>query len=529
MKNFKFFSTVLLATVFFSFGACKGDEDVDMPTAYYDMGTMQLSFEAASYPLDFISDYSWSAEIKNGSTNSNWVSLSKTNGVKGENSITIFTDENNGKERRATLIITMKNEVWQYEIIQMACHIINNEKPGGFEALIKSLGMTEAYHLKLTGNYIGEDIRYLRYMMGRTANSTSTGGQLNSIDMSDMNILEGGGYYISNHEYDYAFSDGSGWSRSGTLYVQTRNTHDNVIGDYMFMGCNISSITLPANITRIGDWAFFNTKGWYGMNIDIPSTVTSIGSSAFDMSNIESIDIPSSVTSIGRDAFAYCNKLKDVKLSENLKTIPGGCFEKCDKIERLTIPNSVETIGSYAFSKCGSLKDVNLPKNLKTIGSGAFSDCRQLTSITIPNSVTSIESSAFSGCSSLTSITIPNSVTSIERSVFSYCAGLTSITIPNNVTSIGDGAFMSCKQLTKVIIPINVKTIGRAAFWNCIGLTEIYVKGNIPPEVTHSVSDDSSTFEGVVKSLCTIYVPKGSKSAYQSANGWKDFTNIIEE
>jgi hypothetical protein len=44
---------------------------------------------------------------------------------------------------------------------------------------------------------------------------------------------------------------------------------------------------------------------------------------------------------------------------------------------------------------------------------------------------------------------------------------------------------------------------------------------NTPQEI------DSSIFGYVDKSTCVLYVPAGSISDYQSADGWKDFTNIL--
>ena len=38
-----------------------------------------------------------------------------------------------------------------------------------------------------------------------------------------------------------------------------------------------------------------------------------------------------------------------------------------------------------------------------------------------------------------------------------------------------------------------------------------------------------SVFENVDKSNCTLFVPFGCKSAYETADGWKDFQNIVEE
>jgi len=39
----------------------------------------------------------------------------------------------------------------------------------------------------------------------------------------------------------------------------------------------------------------------------------------------------------------------------------------------------------------------------------------------------------------------------------------------------------------------------------------------------------SSSFNGMNKASCKLYVPKGTFAAYKSAAGWSNFTNIIEE
>jgi hypothetical protein len=39
----------------------------------------------------------------------------------------------------------------------------------------------------------------------------------------------------------------------------------------------------------------------------------------------------------------------------------------------------------------------------------------------------------------------------------------------------------------------------------------------------------SSAFSGVSVATCRVYVPKGAIAAYQAANGWKEFANILEE
>jgi len=57
----------------------------------------------------------------------------------------------------------------------------------------------------------------------------------------------------------------------------------------------------------------------------------------------------------------------------------------------------------------------------------------------------------------------------------------------------------------------------------CTKLGEIHSKNAIPPIA------DSYSFDAVEIATCKLFVPKGSLSAYRIADGWSDFTNIIEE
>ena len=221
----------------------------------------------------------------------------------------------------------------------------------------------------------------------------------------------------------------------------------------------------------------------YSGSLTIPSTVTYNGTTY-------------SVTSIGMSAFADCSSLTSI-----------------------TIPNSVTNIGDWAFEDCSSLTSITIPESVTSIGDGAFFYCSSLTSITIPNSVTSIGDAAFAYCSSLTSITIPNSVTSIGSSAFAYCKDLTSITIPESVTSIGNSAFKGCSGLTSITIPNSVTSIEIYAFYDCSSLTSIKSLAEVPPTLGTKAFYNVST-------QIPVYVPCSSVSAYQSAEGWKDFTNI---
>ena len=276
---------------------------------------------------------------------------------------------------------------------------------------------------------------------------------------------------------------------------------------------------IPNSVSSIGSYAFYDC--YILKSIDIPNSVTSIGDNAFrNCISLTSIDIPNSVTSIGSWAFNFCTHLTSINIPNSVTSIGDNAFSSCSNLTSIDIPNSVTSIGSSTFFYCTSLTSIDIPNSVTSIGDDAFRNCTSLTSIDIPNSVMSIGSSAFSGCTSLTSIDIPNSVTSIGSSAFSGCTSLTSINIPNSVTSIGYYAFSGCTSLTSIDIPNSVTSIGSYAFQNCSRLTKVRVEKTTP------IAIKSSTFS--IRANATLYVPKGSKAAYQAADYWKEFKEIVE-
>ena len=294
-----------------------------------------------------------------------------------------------------------------------------------------------------------------------------------------------------------------------------------ICGMAFYNNKKLTNITLANSIKTIGSEAFYYCSGL--TSVTIGNSVTTIGSCAFDScSGLTSIEIPNSVTSIGEYAFSGCSGLTSVTIPNSVTSIGERAFQRCSGLASIEIPNSVTSIGEGAFAGCHGLTSVTIPNSVTSIGNRAFSGCSGLTSIEIPNSVTSIGVNAFYNCSGLTSVTIGNSVTTIGSSAFDSCSGLTSIEIPNSVTSIGYYAFSGCSGLTSITIPNSVTSIGDRAFDDCTGLKEIYVKADTPP------SAYSYTFSGVPTASATLYVPIGTKAAYQVADGWKKFGNIVE-
>ena len=215
------------------------------------------------------------------------------------------------------------------------------------------------------------------------------------------------------------------------------------IGNEAFWSCtSLTSITIPESVTSIGDWAFADCRSLIDIEVGAGNVnYTDVNGVLFNKEKTvlhtypagkigNEYNIPDSVTSIGTSAFQSCTSLTSI-----------------------TIPNSVTSIGRSAFNNCHSLTSITIPNSVTSIGIYAFFRCSSLTSITIPDSVTSIGTSAFQSCTSLTSITIPNSVTSIGAGAFLECSSLTSITIWGDAPSFGRWAFSGISPDAVIIYP----------------------------------------------------------------------------
>ena len=178
---------------------------------------------------------------------------------------------------------------------------------------------------------------------------------------------------------------------------------------------------------------------------------------------------------------------------------------------------SVTSIGLDAFSGCWGLNTITIPNSVTKIGRFAFSGCRGLTTVTIPNSVTEIGQGVFCGCTGLTSVTIPESVTSIGNSAFYGCSALKNVRLGDGITAIGDWAFSGCSSIDYFLFGRSTETIGKEAFSDCTAMTHLISRAPMPPTCDDQALDDINKWN------CTLEVPVGSLTAYQTAPQWKEF------
>ena len=336
------------------------------------------------------------------------------------------------------------------------------------------------------------------------------------------------------------------------------------IGKRAFYECySLRSVKLPNSITSIGDDAFQNCNVLD--TISIPSNIKSIGYNAFWATKITEVKIPATTTYIGRNAFAYCEQLRSISVDSKNSAYDSrnNCNALIDKATNTLmrgcgttiIPNTVQIIGQYAFAGCLNLSDASIPNSVTTIEDNAFSNCRALTSVVIPSSVTKLYQQSFSECSSLKSIRVDennrtydsrnNCNAVIETATKTLLIGCQSTIIPKGITSIADRSFMNCEKLDSVKIPYGVTSIGNNAFYNCRGLVYVEIPNSVKTinygafnecyniqTVVSKIKDPESmnmewAFSGSTGSAI-LNVPKGTKQAYQNKYGWSNFYYIEE-
>lgn len=319
------------------------------------------------------------------------------------------------------------------------------------------------------------------------------------------------------------------------------------IGNYAFMYCKkITSVRIPDAVEEIGKSAFYYCTSLASFNI--PKSLKTLGEGAFgDCFELSGdVIIPSGMTTLEKEVFLGCRKLGSVTLPNTVKTIAKYAFRDNRGLVEMKLPSSVTTLGEGAFSHCPSLQRVVIPANMTNLGDGVFAECEALTELSVAsgnpvydsrgNSNAIIRSSDHTLIQGTVGTRIPSSVKAIGPKAFQGLTALKEISIPSGVTSIGEYAYDGCTGVTgTVVIPASVTTVGNNAFKR-IKPARVVVEGNVQtydfgfepaPEVVLYVTTPPDYYLGG-SYPSTLYVPKGSLSAYQNHNIWKWFDSIKE-
>lgn len=154
---------------------------------------------------------------------------------------------------------------------------------------------------------------------------------------------------------DFASASSNPLSNAHHLYLDKKEIKELVIPEgieaikqYSFYGgANITTLVMNSGIKEINRNAFSFCTSL--TNVRFPETLVSIGSYAFESTNIEELDIPNGITTINENTFFNCSKLEKIKLPESLQLIKNSAFSECSGLRNVTIPANVELIQNNAF------------------------------------------------------------------------------------------------------------------------------------------------------------------------------------
>ena len=310
---------------------------------------------------------------------------------------------------------------------------------------------------------------------------------------------------------------------------------------------DITSVTLPATIERIGAYAFMFATELKSVTLPQNNALKSIGLGAFGYClDLSSFDFAAAtqLQTIEMDAFAYAVSLARADMPDSLELIDEQAFAYCRSLTAVTFgPDSkLDTIDREAFCWCPELKSFTIPAGVTSIDARTFNYSEgdmdtifvtQLNELTVApgnavyrsqgncvislddgtlvvgcdasvipddGSVTVIGEHAFSGCG-FTEIDIPASIEQIKSSAFQECLNLQTVNFAgdSNLTEIGDSAFHYCLNFASIVIPDSVQYIRYYAFADCPQLqTVTFGKDSKLTEIEHNAFSYDSSIVSIV-------------------------------
>ena len=288
----------------------------------------------------------------------------------------------------------------------------------------------------------------------------------------------------------------------------------------------IETVEIPGTVTQIGSSAFYGCRNL--KKVTLGYGVATIGSSAFYNSSIKSITIPQTVTEIGSSAFADSDleevtfeNLEDVTVFfdnvHNWKDVycfydgydngfPGSkMYKNDDGMYYCVIPRDASNV---SFNN--GLLNWSRPENLSTINHtdcwDAYGNVIDYRPSIIPHALT-IGAEAFAYCTSLTAAQLPDRTTSIGELAF-ISTNLRIVQIPDLVTKIPYECFSGCKKLTDAIIGERVVDIEWEAFLNCTILKNVTLGGKV------ATIEESAFANTIIES---IDIPESVTKIYKNA------------
>ena len=254
------------------------------------------------------------------------------------------------------------------------------------------------------------------------------------------------------------------------------------ITDSAFGDCTkLADVNIPSSIEIIGSNAFANCAGLE--TLELPDTLISLGYRSFSgWKNLKEVKLPDSITEV--NGFDHCTSLTEIDIPTNVTRIGSSAFEGCTGLTNVELPANVTSIDYAAYKDCTNLESISAAK-VTSVGYESFSGCTKLKTVDMKE-LYSISSKAFSNCTSLTEFNT-NRMSGISSNAFEGCTNLKKLSLIGDIKPLTSGswynghvyeyAFKDCTALEEVHIGNSTKSIDLGAFRYCENLKTVYFYG----------------------------------------------------
>ena len=309
------------------------------------------------------------------------------------------------------------------------------------------------------------------------------------------------------------------------------------IGQYAFYGCQkLEYVAINSEkIRTIGNYAFYDCRKFeglvssYGIATREPASLNqleTIGIRAFALSGLSEVTLPATVTKIGNYAFEDCPILIAIHAQRedgSLYNCSENAFDGVDK-------SACKVLVPYGFKYTYLCEPWYQFDNVEH-------DCLEFSFMDINYvAISDTEAMVVGYSSSREYIEIPETVrsggwtgdlynvTSIADHALADNLDVRYIIVPTSITKIGDRAFASCDQLQGVHFYTKAANMGANILDACPELQSICLEANDPSGYVLG----GELAEDIHYNNVTLQVPYCCAEAYRAVEPWSRFTNIEE-
>ena len=247
------------------------------------------------------------------------------------------------------------------------------------------------------------------------------------------------------------------------------------IGTRAFRGTNLTEVSIPKSLKYLKLGVFDHTKL---TEVELKEGIIEIGEEVFYGVPLQKINFPSTLIKINGTAFANCDKLSQIDLSKNTNFVyESGILMNSERTEIKFISDPIAKASSTFKIPEGIIEFTTSISNYTNIIKIIIpSTLQNVQAINLPSSIKEIE--VVSGNNYLA---CENNLlyTKSDNKLLCCCSKESNIVITNNIENIMSYAFNMCQNAISITLPDTVKYIQDGGFEWLANLKTINIGKNV--------------------------------------------------